>query len=42
MQIGMGIKFTSAAMFWMLGGDIMGVMWGGVKLGGDKIVQLVS
>lgn len=32
-MIGMGIKFPSA----VLGGGIMGVIWGGVKLGRDKI-----
>ena len=37
--IGMeGIKFTSAAMIGVCGADInMGVMWGGIKWGGDKI-----
>ena len=36
-QIGMGVKFACVTMIGVCGGGIMGVMWGGVKLGGDKI-----
>ena len=36
-QIGMGVKFTCATMIGVCGADIMGVMWGGIEWGGDKI-----
>ena len=32
-----GVKFTNAGMVGVCGGDILGVMWGGMKWGGDKI-----
>ena len=34
---GMDSADESAAMFSVIGDDIMGVMWGGIKWGGDKI-----
>ena len=37
-----GVKFTSAAMFWVLEDGIMCVMWGGVKWGGIKFPARTS